>query len=68
LEGATPAQWLEEFLTGHRDQRMNELERGINEIFKTISCHTLFIPALKLAHLQDLSLASPSQLTPGNCS
>jgi len=64
LDGATPSQWLEAFLSGHRDQKMNELENGISEVFKSISCHTLFIPALKLEHLQDLSvLTNPNELT-----
>lgn len=77
LEGQTPSTWLQQFMKKHRDRGLDEFGgKGLDSIFKTIECQTLFLPgiqidinitqllALSQAQLQDLSRVTSEQLTP----
>ncbi|XP_054157665.1 guanylate-binding protein 1-like [Oppia nitens] len=58
----SPKQWLHRLMGSHT--RENDLyEISLKDIFKSVDCHTLFLPAVKKHLLNDLSLAKESDLT-----
>jgi hypothetical protein len=58
----TPKQWLHRLMGSHtRENDMYEI--SLKDIFKSVDCHTLFLPATKKHLLNDLSLAKESDLT-----
>ncbi len=58
----TPKQWLHRLMESHT--RENDLhEISLKDIFKSVDCQTLFLPATKKHLLNDLSLAKESDLT-----
>lgn len=60
--GLSPQEWLHKLMTTHT--RENEsYEISILDIFKSVDCHTLFIPATKRSLLNNLSKASEADLT-----
>lgn len=62
INGETPTQWLHRLMTTH--SRENDLyEISLLDIFKSVDCHTLFLPAVKKRLLTDLSLAKEEDLT-----
>ena len=61
-EGETTKQWLHRLMESHT--RENELyEISLMDIFKSVDCHTLFLPAVRRDLLTDLSLATENDLT-----
>ena len=58
----SPTQWLHRLMASHI--RENDLyEVSLKDIFKSVECHTLFLPAVKKHLLTDLSLAGEDDLT-----
>lgn len=58
----SPTQWLHRLMASHI--RENDLyEVSLKDIFRSVECHTLFLPAVKKHLLNDLSLAQESDLT-----
>jgi hypothetical protein len=66
LKDKSPVDYLKEFTKQHRDSYIDELNGGLEAIFKKIHCRTLFLPATELKQLQDLSSLNPRQLTGGD--
>ena len=61
-DGETPREWLHRLMTTHT--RENEhYDISILDIFKSVDCHTMFIPATKRSLLNDLSKATEDDLT-----
>lgn len=61
-DGETPREWLHRLMTTHT--RENEhYDISILDIFKSVDCHTMFIPATQRPLLNDLSKARESDLT-----
>lgn len=61
-EGETPREWLHRLMTTHT--RENEhYDISILDIFKSVDCHTMFIPATQRSLLNDLSKATERDLT-----
>jgi hypothetical protein len=61
LGSLTADQWLEQFVTGHRDKSNAAAvdAASIHDVFpKGVSCKTLFLPATDLADLQHLNIDS----------
>ena len=58
----SPKEWLHRLMASHT--RENDLyEISLKDIFKSVDCHTLFLPAVKKHILNDLSMAKDSDLT-----
>ncbi|CAG2111870.1 unnamed protein product [Medioppia subpectinata] len=58
----SPKEWLHRLMTSHT--RENDLyEISLKDVFKSVDCHTLFLPAVKKHLLNDLSLAKEADLT-----
>ena len=58
----SPKEWLHRLMDSHtRDNDLYEI--SLKDIFKSVDCHTLFLPAVKKHILNDLSTAKDSDLT-----
>ncbi|KAL1427420.1 hypothetical protein MTO96_017472 [Rhipicephalus appendiculatus] len=58
----TPTQWLHRLMETHT-RESEEYKISLLDLFKSLECHTLFIPAFKRPLLTDLSQASEEDLT-----
>ncbi|XP_065311128.1 uncharacterized protein [Dermacentor albipictus] len=58
----TPTQWLRRLMEAHT-RESEEYKISLLDLFKSLECHTLFIPAVKRPLLTDLSQASEEDLT-----
>lgn len=62
VNNETPTQWLHRLMETHT-RESEEYKISLLDLFKSLECHTLFIPAFKRPLLTDLSLASEEDLT-----
>eukprot|EP01119_Soliformovum_irregulare_P017299 TRINITY_DN5116_c0_g1_i2.p1 TRINITY_DN5116_c0_g1~~TRINITY_DN5116_c0_g1_i2.p1 ORF type:complete len:581 (+),score=179.74 TRINITY_DN5116_c0_g1_i2:223-1743(+) len=63
LDGASPQSWLEEYLDGNRDSGIEGMDGTLKDIFKSVNCHTMFIPSTNKNDLRDLSKLSAEDFT-----
>ncbi|XP_017492552.1 PREDICTED: uncharacterized protein LOC108380673 [Rhagoletis zephyria] len=56
--------WLLRLLTDTHAREADSYSISLKDIFPSVDCHTLFIPASRKAHLADLSRATEADLTP----
>ncbi|RWS05934.1 interferon-induced guanylate-binding protein 2-like protein [Dinothrombium tinctorium] len=63
LDGETPQEWLHRLMLTHT-REAEDYQISILDIFKSVDCHTLFLPATTKKLLNNLSLASENDLTP----
>lgn len=62
VNNETPTQWLHRLMEAH-SRESEEYKISLLDLFKSLECHTLFIPAVKRTLLTDLSQASEEDLT-----
>ncbi|XP_077505269.1 uncharacterized protein LOC144115021 isoform X2 [Amblyomma americanum] len=62
VNNETPTQWLHRLMEAH-SRESEEYKISLLDVFKSLECHTLFIPAVKRTLLTDLSQASEEDLT-----
>lgn len=62
--GESCRDWLLRLLTDTHTREADTYAISLKNIFPSVDCHTLFIPASRKAHLSDLSRASEADLTP----
>lgn len=62
INNETPTQWLHRLMETHT-RESEEYKISLLDLFKSLECHTLFIPAFKRPLLTDLSQASEEDLT-----
>lgn len=62
INNETPTQWLHRLMETHT-RESEEYKISLLDLFKSLECHTLFIPAFKRPILTDLSQASEEDLT-----
>lgn len=64
LQGMTPAQWLNQYIDGQRDQSAETKETTLRDVFQRgIDCHTLFLPSSELSELENLGSVDLNSLT-----
>lgn len=62
VNNETPTQWLHRLMEAHV-RESEDYKISLLDLFKSLECHTLFIPAVKRPLLTDLSQASEEDLT-----
>ncbi|CAM5999695.1 unnamed protein product, partial [Sphagnum balticum] len=62
LNGESQKEWLHRLMESQTREHEG-YEISLKDIFKSVDCHTLFLPAVKKHLLNDLSLAKESDLT-----
>lgn len=62
LDNETPTQWLHRLMNTHT-RESEDYKISLLDIFKSLECHTLFLPAVKRHLLTDLSQAEERDLT-----
>lgn len=62
MNNETPTQWLHRLMEAHV-RESEDYKISLLDLFKSLECHTLFIPAVKRPLLTDLSQASEEDLT-----
>ncbi|XP_064459137.1 guanylate-binding protein 2-like [Ornithodoros turicata] len=62
LDNESPTEWLHRLMNTH-SRESEEYKISLLDIFKSLECHTLFLPAVKRLLLADLSQAEESDLT-----
>lgn len=62
LDNETPTQWLHRLMETH-SRESEDYKISLLDIFKSLECHTLFLPAVKRVLLTDLSEAREEDLT-----
>ncbi|CAN7993322.1 unnamed protein product [Ixodes hexagonus] len=62
LDNETPTQWLHRLMETHT-RESEDYKISLLDIFKSLECHTLFLPAVKRLLLTDLSEAREEDLT-----
>ena len=61
LNGKTPQDWLEQYLSGKRSE--DSPKNVVENLFSSVNCKTLPIPHKSLAALKDLSKISKNELS-----
>ncbi|KAL6054572.1 Guanylate-binding protein, N-terminal domain [Balamuthia mandrillaris] len=63
-KGLTPTQWLHSLLQGDKREHSEELQpRGLKDIFPSLECHTVFLPAATKEQLRQLDMVKDSDLS-----